>query len=986
MGPPVDVSATATAKHESTTVPSNPSSLSPTRPRGWTTAAVDALLTFAYAVLVCLALAKSVQWAYEVRLYAIKVHGAWIHEYDPWFNYRATEYLAERGWHAFFTWFDHLSWYPLGRPVATTIYPGMQITAVAIWRGLNILGQTWSLNDVCCYVPAWFGAVASVFSGIIASECLGGSGAAAAVGAAVMSVIPAHAMRSVGGKFDNECVAIPALCATFALWCRSLRTSTSWPTAALAGVLYAYLVSSWGGYVFALNVVGVHVAVLLIMGYFSEHLYRAYTLFFVVGTFGAVHVPCVAWLPLKSLEQIGPLGVFVALQIHALWRHFGKRRPTWGGPSSDYFALLGLGAVVTLVFAALVPTGSFAPFSARVWALFGASAVKTGNPLVDSVSEHNPSDPSAYWRYLNTACYVAPVGILAVIVPTGSRWMPSETGVFLVVWGAITYFFSLRMSRLMVFMGPLASVLTGVAIGRFIDGCVLDPVWHSLRCAPKPVQADVFGSKFLAFYNALPTRVARLAVACALLKMSVPHAMDFHEYCWNMVQHSLSHPDVVWIGDGGGLRDDYPRSYYWLRDNTPADARVMAWWDYGYQIAGMANRTTLADGNTWNQDHIGLIGLAFSSPVSDAHRIVRHLADYILIWTGVRSSDVGKSGHMARIANSVYKGHCSFPSCNSFSVHKGRALPMMAESLIWKLDGRDGTDGRTFVNTDQFQEVYMSPERHVRIIKVLQVSEESKRWAADPKNRLCDAPGSWYCPGQYPPLLRALFVPETAANNSEAAAYQKGYQERLERQRERDVPKPNGPGIPDGTYLGSCGGCSLRHDQGRFPQLSCTHCHASAGASVASTLSLQQCPPPRSVDNLDGELSCSPLPNSPDIPPGGYTGSCLGCSLNGGILKCTHCGRIRNPARYSSYTVDRCKKPGTLDNQDGILTCVGIPNARDIPDGGYQGSCQGCRMEGNLLRCSHCRTVDGHQVEATLSLPCKGKVPVGNSNGKLVCR
>ena len=27
--------------------------------------------------------------------------------------------------------------------------------------------------------------------------------------------------------------------------------------------------------------------------------------------------------------------------------------------------------------------------------------------------------------------------------------------------------------------------------------------------------------------------------------------------------------------------------------NTAEDARVMSWWDYGYQIAGMANRTTL---------------------------------------------------------------------------------------------------------------------------------------------------------------------------------------------------------------------------------------------------------------------------------------------------------------------------------------------------------------------------------------------------------
>ena len=35
--------------------------------------------------------------------------------------------------------------------------------------------------------------------------------------------------------------------------------------------------------------------------------------------------------------------------------------------------------------------------------------------------------------------------------------------------------------------------------------------------------------------------------------------------------------------------------------------RVMSWWDYGYQIAGMANRTTLVDNNTWNNSHIALV-------------------------------------------------------------------------------------------------------------------------------------------------------------------------------------------------------------------------------------------------------------------------------------------------------------------------------------------------------------------------------------------
>jgi asparagine N-glycosylation enzyme membrane subunit Stt3 len=59
--------------------------------------------------------------AYEIRTYAIRDYGPVIHEFDPWFNYRATQYLEKEGWTKFFSWFDYQSWYPLGRPVGMLI-------------------------------------------------------------------------------------------------------------------------------------------------------------------------------------------------------------------------------------------------------------------------------------------------------------------------------------------------------------------------------------------------------------------------------------------------------------------------------------------------------------------------------------------------------------------------------------------------------------------------------------------------------------------------------------------------------------------------------------------------------------------------------------------------------------------------------------------------------------------------------------------------
>jgi dolichyl-diphosphooligosaccharide---protein glycosyltransferase len=80
---------------------------------------------------------------------------------------------------------------------------------------------------------------------------------------------------------------------------------------------------------------------------------------------------------------------------------------------------------------------------------------------------------------------------------------------------------------------------------------------------------------------------------------------------------------------------------------------------------------------------------------------------------------------------------------------------MMSRSLLYQLHGhqiRPGVD----VDPEQFQEVYRSKYGKVRIFKIMGVSEESKAWVNDPANKQCDVPGSWFCPGQYPPALSSI--------------------------------------------------------------------------------------------------------------------------------------------------------------------------------------------------------------------------------------
>ena len=83
-------------------------------------------------------------------------------------------------------------------------------------------GFAMSLNDVCVYVPTWFGISATTFLGLLTMECTSSKMAGAAA-AMIMAIVPAHLMRSVGGGYDNESIALTAMCMTFYFWCRALR-------------------------------------------------------------------------------------------------------------------------------------------------------------------------------------------------------------------------------------------------------------------------------------------------------------------------------------------------------------------------------------------------------------------------------------------------------------------------------------------------------------------------------------------------------------------------------------------------------------------------------------------------------------------------------------------------------------------------------------------------------------------------------------------
>lgn len=124
--------------------------------------------------------------------------------------------------------------------------------------------------------------------------------------------------------------------------------------------------------------------------------------------------------------------------------------------------IIVLGVALVGVAVVLYPTGWFGPMSSRIRGLF-VKHTKTGNPLVDSVAEHQPASAGMYSTYLNLPLeYVVFGGVV-------SAWKRNNGFYFLCLYGYIAHHFSGKMSRLVLICAPIVSVACALWCGFLLD-------------------------------------------------------------------------------------------------------------------------------------------------------------------------------------------------------------------------------------------------------------------------------------------------------------------------------------------------------------------------------------------------------------------------------------------------------------------------------------------------------------------------------------
>uniref|UniRef100_A0A4W3GHM2 dolichyl-diphosphooligosaccharide--protein glycotransferase n=1 Tax=Callorhinchus milii TaxID=7868 RepID=A0A4W3GHM2_CALMI len=305
-------------------------------------------------------------------------------------------------------WFDERAWYPLGRIVGGTVYPGLMVTAGCIHWILNTLHITVHIRDVCVFLAPVFSGLTSISTFLLTRE-LWNQGAGL-LAACFIAIVPGYISRSVAGSFDNEGIAIFALQFTYYLWVKSVKTGSVFWTICCC-LSYFYMVSAWGGYVFIINLIPLHVFVLLLMQRFSRRVYIAYSTFYIVGLILSMQIPFVGFQPIRTSEHMAAAGVFALLQAYAFLQYLRDRLTKQEFQTLFFLGISLAAGVVFLSVIYLTYTGYIAPWSGRFYSLWDTGYAKIHIPIIASVSEHQPTTWVSFFFDLHILVCTFPAGL-----------------------------------------------------------------------------------------------------------------------------------------------------------------------------------------------------------------------------------------------------------------------------------------------------------------------------------------------------------------------------------------------------------------------------------------------------------------------------------------------------------------------------------------------------------------------------------------------
>jgi dolichyl-diphosphooligosaccharide--protein glycosyltransferase len=594
--------------------------------------------------------------AATVRLLPLR-WGFDLSEFDPHMHYRLTSYIVDNGFFAWRSWTDTMSWYPYGLHVSSAILPGLSTTAAVFYQIANALNlapgpmlssqvyNPLTADPVFNFVVIFpvIMATLTVLVAYFVGRDIGGK-EVGLFSAFFLALSSPYISRTSLGFFDDETVGIFGILLFMFFFLRSIdpekSSRNSFIYSIAGGLSLGYLFSCWGAARYPLGITLIFVLVLLLLKRYSSRLFVSYTTTFAVSLIIAVTVPKIGLDFLTEPTVLAVLAMFLILFIF----EFSRRIKT---SKNKMLFVFGFLAFIILFFIALSSLGLIGSIGDKFMAVInpGARLGETSvQQILQSVQEHRPATWGSLYYDLGIGVLFIPVGLYFALQN------PTNRNIFLAIFGVTSIYFAGSVVRLTLLMAPVVSILWALALVQVVKPFATifreGPIVHRRKMRFRPHVGKEFSAAFIILMFILLTITFVLPSAGSSFPRVIDRAYSPTTIAASSLPLKPGEPVSDWLD-----------ALNWMRVNLESDDIVAAWWDYGYWITTIANKTTLADNGTGNTTQIGLIGKMFMSNETEAIKFLKDYdVDYVVVFQTFRDDgsdavygDEGKWRWMARI-------------------------------------------------------------------------------------------------------------------------------------------------------------------------------------------------------------------------------------------------------------------------------------------------------------------------------------------------
>ena len=544
-------------------------------------------------------------------------YGFELNEFDPFFNYRATQFLVDNGLTAYYEWHDDRSWYPNGRDVSSTSQVMLHITAATLYQ---IFGGGSDLYTFTILFPVVLGSLTTII--IFALVRVIGGTTAGLFAALFFSLSVPVIIRGTIGWFKSEPLGLFYGLLGIYLFLSGIRSENKKIAIAKligGGIFLGFGLASWGGIQFFFIPLGLFFLALPFMRSDHKFILWAIPVFVssVIGTVLAFERPGIDFVVgIGGLAFIGPtIFLVVCIIIQKLSKEEKRFR--------NGLALLGGIIVAGVLIIIINTTAKLFPLPSFRYLNAINPFLTTVDPLVDSVAEHASLTTSESFYFLSILMIFSGIGIWLIFKSKFHSKEPviilkNDMATFALIIGLIGVYTSSAFVRLELYASISVIILSSIGLS-IITAEILKKKSYDLKKvsrSPKTI-----------------TKISFIVIIVTLL--IIPSALP-GAASW--ITGIKAPPTILNGGTNFNIAtDDWPAAMEWLKNNTSKDAVVAAWWDYGYWITTLGEKISLADNATLSTLQIQKIARMLLSSPDQAWELLQELdADYVLVYAAAQ--------------------------------------------------------------------------------------------------------------------------------------------------------------------------------------------------------------------------------------------------------------------------------------------------------------------------------------------------------------